>query len=145
MRAVCVRARVLHLFTEERFIRGLAVFLFLTNHHCCEILWVHFTNTTRHFWQFLRPVWSPNPFSLHTHPLHLLALGNSLSLSLPLFLAAWLIFTGGSTQAKKRLIRCMLSTLVRKGFLMIVKNAQKSQAKKEKKSRKRNAQWNEWL
>lgn len=118
---VCVRARVLYLFIEERFISGLAVYLFLTNRHCCEILWAYFTNTTRHFLQFLPPAschHSPNPSPPNTHTdiqthTHSTFIGWRITLSLTrsLSLSAWLIFTLGSAQAKKKLnlmhvVRC---------------------------------------
>ncbi len=100
---VCVRARVLHLFIEERFISGLAVYLFLTNRHCCEILWVHFTNTTRHFSQFFPPASrqrSPNPSPPLTHTLHLLLAWEYLSLLLSFSLGLAHVYSGVNSSQK---------------------------------------------
>lgn len=99
VRVVCVHACVLHLFIEERFISGLDVYLFSTNRHCCEILWVNFTNTTSHllqiFFVLAPPSQKPSTF-----------IGQRISLSLSLALSrpqGGLYFTRGSTKAKKQL------------------------------------------
>lgn len=60
---LCTRAHVhSYLFIEETLISGLAVCLFLTNRHCCEILWANFTNRTWHFLAVFTRFWrSPPP------------------------------------------------------------------------------------
>lgn len=113
VRVVCVHACVLHLFIEERFISGLDVYLFSTNRHCCEILWVNFTNTTSHllqiFFVLAPPSQKPSTF-----------IGQRISLSLSRLLSLALrvacILLEVQPKPKNSLIWCMLSALESQGF-----------------------------
>lgn len=107
VRVVCVHACVLHLFIEERFISGLDVYLFSTNRHCCEILWVNFTNTTSHllqiFFVFAPPRLLPSepPPDPQTETLHLYW-SEDLSLSRLLSLALRVAYTLLEVQPKPK-------------------------------------------
>lgn len=106
----CVHMRSTCLLKRD----SLAYWLFTllaTNCYCCEILWVHFANTTKHFLAFCLPSASRHTCAhTYTHPPPLLT-RRSFSLSLSLA-----YFYSGVNSSQKNLIWCMWCAQDSQGF-----------------------------